>query len=334
MYDVLPAACGEVNDESFALKDYGDAGGDTYFAIRSVLPPLLCDTCRREEPTREALCVRYNGIAVGTCYSEQAYEGVQVARRIEVEVPDGEEFGAYGACNPPEHPANQEELCGYECVESDRGAGVYEGVGAQHLPSSSICNAEVGRRIAGEAEQGSDAVRALHYDYNLCTTLSGWWYSIGNASFAGRLWRNPRLLKAIDQRCQMPCSTRRCSTPRARPASTRARTRARRAARTTRRRPATSAASTTRCSGPVATRPTTRAVAWARRPSRRRGRAASTSAPSTSLGRTMVALLVRANRCARCCRGEVREGGFHTRPARLSAPALTAATRCGGRRVS
>merc|ERR1719240_456469 len=203
MYDVLPAACGEVNDESFALKDYGDAGGDTYFAIRSVLPPLLCDTFRREEPTQEALCVRYNGIAVGTCYSEQAYEGVQVARRIEVEVPDGEEFGAYGACNPPEHPANQEELCGYECVESDRGAGVYEGVGAQHLPSSSICNAEVGRRIAGEAEQGSDAVRALHYDYNLCTTLSGWWYSIGNASFAGRLWRNPRLLKAIDQRCQM-----------------------------------------------------------------------------------------------------------------------------------
>ena len=82
LYDVIPANCSHVSNESFALKDYGDALGDAYYAMRALLPPLLCDVCRSEEPGPDAFCVRYNYVAVGTCYSEQATPGPQVARKI------------------------------------------------------------------------------------------------------------------------------------------------------------------------------------------------------------------------------------------------------------
>jgi len=204
MYDVLPADCGEVTDETFALKDYGNAAGDAYFAIRSVLPPLLCERCRNEEnlPRGErGLCVRFNGIAVGTCYSEQAYEGVQVARKIAIEVPEGGSFGAYGACNPGEE---EDQLCEYECVPNSATAPPpAEGIGVQQLTEEEICPLSIGRNISVEAGQEEDSVRALHYDYNLCRLLDGLWYSVGNASYAGEHWRNPHLVKSIDSACQM-----------------------------------------------------------------------------------------------------------------------------------
>ena len=49
----------------------GDAAGDAYYAIRSLLKPLLCDVCLSEPPNGNAthhgttLCERFKGIAVG-----------------------------------------------------------------------------------------------------------------------------------------------------------------------------------------------------------------------------------------------------------------------------
>lgn len=210
LYDVLPAPCRAVDDASFALKDYGDAAGDAYFAIRSLLPPLLCDTCASEDPYEEtALCVRYNGISVGTCYSEAAYEGVSVARKIAVEVPVGTSFGGYGACNPmvdmENNAATDEELCSsYECTPSDAGVEVADGIGVERLTTARVCNDAIGFNLTAEAAtpEHADALRALHYDYHLCRELDGAWYSVGNASFADTHWRRPRLVKAIDAQCQ------------------------------------------------------------------------------------------------------------------------------------
>jgi len=203
LYDVLAAECGPIDDHSFSLKDYGDAAGDVYFAIRSVLPPLLCETCRNEPPTRHSLCVRFNGIAVGTCFSEQAHPGVQVARKVAVEVPVGHTYGAYGACNPPENANTTEALCTYECVPARGSVAPAAGIGAQRLTEEEICPPVIGQNISNEPGQERPAVQALHYDYNLCTRLDGHWYSVGNVSAAGTLWRNPTLVKAIDSSCQM-----------------------------------------------------------------------------------------------------------------------------------
>jgi len=200
-YDVLPAPCRDCDDETFALKDYGNAEGDAYFAIRSLLPPLLCPRCRAEQGDRNSFCARFNGIAVGTCYSEAGYEGTQVARMISVEVPEGEPFGEYGACNPGE---GDDEICDYECVPNSRYAPPpAAGIGVQRLTTGEICPPHIGRNISAEPDQESPSVRALHYDYNLCRELDGLWYSVGNASYAGEHWRNPTLVKAIDADCQM-----------------------------------------------------------------------------------------------------------------------------------
>ena len=93
LYDVIPEARRHVNDDCFAFKDYGDAAGDAYYAMRALLPPLLCDVCHEEPPGGDSFCARYNYIAVGTCYSEQATPGPQVARKISVQVPADVPFG-------------------------------------------------------------------------------------------------------------------------------------------------------------------------------------------------------------------------------------------------
>jgi len=202
VYDVLPSECGAVDAHSFSLKDYGDSAGDAYYAMRSLLPPMLCDRCHSEAPTPDALCVRYNGIAVGTCFSEQAHPGPQVARKITVEIPEQHDFGPYGACNPAEN-ATGTDICEYECVPAGEVRAVAAGIGRQRLTEEYICTEEIGQRIANETNQTDPAIRALHYDYNLCRLLDGHWYSVGNDSFAGTLWRAPTLVKAIDSQCLM-----------------------------------------------------------------------------------------------------------------------------------
>ena len=208
LYDVLPSSCSAIDNHSFSLKDYGDAPGDAYYAMRSLLPPLLCETCHNTEPTPDSLCVRYNGISVGTCFSEQATPGVQVARKIQVEVPDRHEFGPYGACNPPEDATpGTMEMCEYGCSAASAIANqsIADGIGRERLIAheANICSEAIGRSIVGEPNQTSDAIRALHYDYNLCRLLDGNWYSLGHERFAGQLWRNPRLVKAVDADCLM-----------------------------------------------------------------------------------------------------------------------------------
>ena len=203
LYDVIPEACRHVNDDCFAFKDYGDAAGDAYYAMRALLPPLLCDVCHEEPPGGDSFCARYNYIAVGTCYSEQATPGPQVARKISVQVPADVPFGTYGACNAPEG-AEGDAICHYECVSEHGEPDPALGIGVQRLTRARMCNAEVGRNITREPAEGrhADAVRALQYDYHLCTRLDGHWYSSGNSSYAGRSWRSPTLVKAIDSACQ------------------------------------------------------------------------------------------------------------------------------------
>ena len=203
LYDVLPADCRALDDHSFAHKDYGSAAGDAYYALRTLIHPLLCPACASGGTGDAALCVRYNGIAVGTCFSESATPGPQVARRIIVEVPEPLAFGEYGACNPREGTNSSAEMCEYDCVAASAGAGVSPGIGAQRLTEARICNDAIGRNISSEPQPHRDAIRALQYDYHTCRRLDGWWYSVGSADGAGTLWRSPRLVKAIDSACQM-----------------------------------------------------------------------------------------------------------------------------------
>ena len=137
LYDVIPEACRHVNDDCFAFKDYGDAAGDAYYAMRALLPPLLCDVCHEEPPGGDSFCARYNYIAVGTCYSEQATPGPQVARKISVQVPADVPFGTYGACNAPEG-AEGDAICHYECVSEHGEPDPALGIGVQRLTRAHV----------------------------------------------------------------------------------------------------------------------------------------------------------------------------------------------------
>lgn len=182
VYDVLPEDC----RQNVGNNDVGNAPGDIYFNTKDKYLPIACFDCKKKGPRG--------------CYSPATFDctnpestGNLVVRKLEVEV-YGDFGDDYQLCDVWPGSA----ACQYKCY--DPGHSTKQGVGREAVcgGSKETCN------MAPEPDffhrEPWD-----YWNYNTAALLGntgeGEWYSLLSKD-EGVYWRNAKILKVINQRCQ------------------------------------------------------------------------------------------------------------------------------------
>ena len=182
-YDVFPMSC---RASDYADRDYGDAEGDAYFALKRIFSPLFCAAC--QAVPQPAICTDPAHLALtwGGCLAPEL-DGPQVTRRLELEYRLGT-VGNYGSCNLLESDGSPS--CAYKCDSLVSGEPVASGVGARSVAAD-----------FGSISPLPGAPAWDFYDFNAAAQLGGWWISLGAAG-EGTAWR-VRNATTISYECHM-----------------------------------------------------------------------------------------------------------------------------------
>ena len=199
IYDLLEAQC----REGVADMDYGDAGGDAYFSLQTMMAPALCRECGPDLSG----CSHWTSIEICSNREQGTHTASQVLRKVEVEVA---EYGEYYSCNV------EDDQCSYECrCETQTPDGCNHAVGREAIRAyhNGFGWSRAADPSLSPAARGFER-EMLFWDYNLARRLDGTvvpssgthgaaahYISLTHEGMDHGAWRNAHVLKTVSASC-------------------------------------------------------------------------------------------------------------------------------------
>ena len=183
-YDVLPEDC----RFNVSNNDVGNEAGDMYFNIKDKYLPVACKHCKQNPRG----C---RGSSTFDCSNPES-AGNLVVRKLSVEV-FGDFSEAYKLCDV--WPGYNKSGCDYECYD------LHHGVFSPGVGSEKVCGGARSKCDMAPTPTVMTRQKWDYWNYNTAARLGdyggGAWYSLAAAD-KGKYWRNAKIVKTINQRCQ------------------------------------------------------------------------------------------------------------------------------------